>query len=162
MYEKNIKKFDHIFSNSKNVEKRLLDYTGMQSEIIYPPTDTHFFSPGESILPDNIPFMPGEYFYSWARLSPPKRVDIIVDAFLEMPEKQLIISYGANDPMKEIILAKIEQSPNILAIEAPDDELLRSLIRGALASIYIPIDEDFGMSPVESMACGIPVIGVKE
>jgi len=32
----------------------------------------------------------------------------------------------------------------------------------AIASIYIPIDEDFGMSPVESMASGKPVIGVRE
>lgn len=46
--------------------------------------------------------------------------------------------------------------------ESPSDEELRNLIRGAKATIYVPVDEDFGMSPVESMACGTPVIGVDD
>jgi glycosyltransferase involved in cell wall biosynthesis len=33
---------------------------------------------------------------------------------------------------------------------------------GAIATIYVPVDEDFGMSPVESLAAGKPVIGVAE
>jgi len=83
---------------------------------------------------------------------------MIVDAFLQMPERNLIFSYGKNDPMRNSILEKIQNAPNIKAIEAPDDKYLLSLIRGAVATIYIPIDEDFGMTPVESMACGVPVI----
>lgn len=89
-------------------------------------------------------------------------MDIIVDAFLQMPEQNLILTYGKNDPMKDDILAKIQNSKNIKAIESPSDTDLISLIQGARATIYIPIDEDFGMSPVESMACGTPVIGVNE
>ncbi len=123
--------------------------------ILYPPVDTTRFSPGEKNTAH-------EYFLSFARLSPPKRVDVIIDAFREMPEKRLIFTYGKNDPEKEKILAKIHAFPNIEAIESPDDAVLISLIRGALAVIYIPINEDFGMTPVESMACGIPVIGVDE
>lgn len=46
--------------------------------------------------------------------------------------------------------------------ESPSDEELRTLIRGAKATIYVPVDEDFGMSPVESMSCGTPVIGVND
>ncbi|MCB9806641.1 glycosyltransferase [Candidatus Peribacteria bacterium] len=46
--------------------------------------------------------------------------------------------------------------------ESPSDSELRELIRGAEATIYIPVDEDFGMSPVESMSCGTPVIGVND
>lgn len=69
------------------------------------------------------------YFYSWARLSPPKRVDLIIDAFLDMPDQNLVFSYGKNDPMKESILGKIKDAKNIIALEAPSDELLLSLIR---------------------------------
>ena len=79
-----------------------------------------------------------------------------------MPDKNLIFCYGKNDPMKENILKKIEWKKNIIALEAPDDDTLIALIQRAIASIYIPIDEDFGMTPVESMACGTPVIGVAE
>ena len=45
---------------------------------------------------------------------------------------------------------------------APSDAVFISLVANAIAMIYIPVDEDFGMSPVESMACGVPVIGANE
>ena len=49
LYEKNLRRFDHIITNSKNVQKRLKDFTGYDSEIIYPPTDTNRFAPNVSI-----------------------------------------------------------------------------------------------------------------
>ncbi len=91
---------DHIFTNSQNVHDRLLSFCGFESEILYPPTDVHRFIPDQKTLPKN-------YFFSFARLSPPKRVDLIVDAFLQMPDQKLIFTYGKNDPMKDEILAKI-------------------------------------------------------
>ncbi len=154
-YRKLLSNMDVIITNSETVQRRLYEFTGYESEIIYPPTDTSRFTPGDS--PD-----PHDYFLSWARLSPPKRVDLIIDAFIEMPEQKLICTYGKNDPMREEIIAKIRDSKNITAIESPSDEALISLIQWARSSIYIPIEEDFGMSPVESMACGIPVIGADE
>lgn len=155
-------RIDTIITNSQNVHDRLLAYCGYESEIIYPPTNTAFFTPWDSALPVDVPFPAWEYFYSWARLSPPKRVDLIIEAFIQMPDKRLIFSYWANDPMRAELLEKIQWYTNIHAIQAPSDELLLSLIRWALSTIYIPVDEDFGMSPVESMACGTPVIGVDE
>jgi glycosyltransferase involved in cell wall biosynthesis len=155
-------RMDTIITNSQNVHDRLLAYCGYESEIIYPPTDTDFFTPWNSAFSVDVPFPAWEYFYSWARLSPPKRVDLIIEAFIQMPDKYLIFSYWANDPMRAELLEKIQWYTNIHAIEAPSDELLLSLIRWAISTIYIPVDEDFGMSPVESMACGTPVIGVDE
>ncbi len=142
----------------------------MRSVIIYPPTDTRLFIPKNIWISDDEamgeskknPFSEKSYFLSWARLSPPKRVDIIVDAFLDMPDKNLVFCYGKNDPMKEDILQKIAWKKNIIGLESPDDDSLIRLIQWAIASIYIPIDEDFGMTPVESMSCGTPVIGVAE
>lgn len=87
---------------------------------------------------------------------------MVVDAFLQMPSKNLVFTYGANDPMKDKILAKCKNATNIFPIPAPSDANFIRLVQGALANIYIPVDEDFGMSPVESMACGVPVIGVDE
>ena len=126
---------------------------------MYPPTDVGYFVPGIS---EDVPFPPRTYFLSWARLSPPKRVDVIIEAFLSMPDQNLVFTYGKNDPMKQELLAKVAGKENIIALESPSDSMLLSLIRGAIATIYVPIDEDFGMSPVESMACGIPVIGANE
>ncbi len=189
-YRKQLAQMDIIITNSKNVQKRLKDFTGYDSQIIYPPTDTSRFAPSDchreersdpekqkeipnsdwiAMLrsqwqePSNHPtIQPSNYFLSFARLSPPKRVDLIVEAFLQMPDQNLIFCYGKNDPMKETILKKIEWKKNIIALESPNDTDLISLIQQATATIYIPVDEDFGMSPVESMACGTPVIGVDE
>lgn len=155
IYESHLESFDLIFTNSQNTHDRLLHFCHAESIILYPPTDTSRFIPGEGTIDKN-------YYLSFARLSPPKRVDMIVDAFLQMPDKQLIFTYGKNDPQKEDILSKIQQAHNIVAIEAPEESELIELIQGAIATIYIPVDEDFGMSPVESMACGVPVIGVRE
>jgi len=102
------------------------------------------------------------YFLSFARLSSIKRVDRIVAAFQKMPEEKLILTYGKNDPEKEKIFQMIEGYKNISAICSPDDGELRQLIQEATATIYVPVDEDFGMSPVESMSCGTPVIGVND
>lgn len=176
-YTRQLFAMDHIFTNSQNVHDRLLSFCSFESDILYPPTDVGYFIPSfrhsddrknpeyqelGSFVPQDDGNFQKNYFFSFARLSPPKRVDLIVDAFLQMPDQHLILSYGKNDPMKDYILAKIRNRENIKAIESPSDADLISLIQGATATIYIPIDEDFGMSPVESMACGTPVIGVNE
>jgi glycosyltransferase involved in cell wall biosynthesis len=126
-YKKLLGNMDVIITNSETVQKRLQDFTGYESEIIYPPTDTSRFTPALESGVSLLEFK--DYFLSWARLSPPKRVDLIVDAFLEMPEENLIFTYGKNDPMKDEIIAKIRNSKNITAIESPDDDTLISLIQ---------------------------------
>jgi glycosyltransferase, family 1 len=153
-------KIDQIFTNSQNTHDRLLYFCGKNSEILYPPTDTTRFSPADAKNP--LPNLPENYYLSFSRLSPPKRVGLVVDAFLQMPDKNLVFTYGKNDPLKEEILEKCQHAKNIFPIPAPNDDDFIRLVQNAIANIYIPIDEDFGMSPVESMACGVPVIGVNE
>ncbi len=154
-YLRDIGRIERILTNSKNTQKRIKIFTNRDADILYPPVDTHFFNPAAEI---------GEktYFLSFARLSSIKRVDRIVSAFQKMPEEDLIVTYGKNDPEKEKIQIMIDGCPNIEMCESPSDLELRELIRGAKATIYVPVDEDFGMSPVESMACGTPVIGVDD
>jgi glycosyltransferase involved in cell wall biosynthesis len=128
LYEKHLREFDRIFTNSENVHERLLFFCGVESQVLYPPTDTSRF--GTKILSDTVfPFPKKEYFLSFARLSPPKRVDVIVDAFLDTPEQNLILTYGKNDPLKDAILEKIKNAPNILALESPNDAELIGLIQ---------------------------------
>ena len=97
-------KIDQIFTNSQNTHDRLLHFCGKNSEILYPPTDTTRFSPADAKNP--LPNLPENYYLSFSRLSPPKRVGLVVDAFLQMPDKNLVFTYGKNDPLKEEILEK--------------------------------------------------------
>lgn len=154
-YLENFSHIENLVTNSINTQKRIKTFTGRDAQILYPPVDTDFFSPGNSVEKKN-------YFLSFARLSAIKRVDRIVSAFVQMPEENLVITYGKNDPDKKKIQSLVEGYANITMRQSPSDTELRELIRWAKATIYVPVDEDFGMSPVESMACGTPVIGVND
>ena len=154
-YLRDLGKIKTLVTNSKNTQKRIKFFTDRDADILYPPVDTDYF------CPDNSP-REKTYFLSFARLSSIKRVDRIVQAFQGLPNEKLIITYGKNDPDRTKIMALSEKYSNIEMRLSPSDSELRELIRWAKATIYVPVDEDFGMSPVESMSCGTPVIGVND
>jgi glycosyltransferase involved in cell wall biosynthesis len=144
------RRFDLIITNSHTVQERIKKYLKLDSVVVYPPCNTVDFKwLGE-----------GDYFFSWARLYPAKRVDMIVEAFTRMPEKKLIV--GSGGPELEKIQEMAKGRNNIQILGWISDEQLLELLGNALATIYIPVREDFGMTPVESMYAGKPVIGVNE
>ena len=145
-----VKKLDLIITNSKNTQKRIKDYLGLDSTVVYPPGNTLNFK--------NLGY--GDYFFSWARLFPEKRVSTIVKAFQMIPDKKLIVASGGMEleKIKEIA----QRHPNIKVLGYVSDADLLKYLGGCLASIYIPVREDFGMAAVESMGAGKPVIGVAE
>jgi glycosyltransferase involved in cell wall biosynthesis len=93
-------------------------------------------------------------------LDPLKRVDRIIDAFLRMPDKHLIVVSGGCDEPR--LRKRAGNAPNITFTGWISDEHLFRLLGECIATVYIPVNEDFGISPVESMAAGKPVIGVRE
>jgi glycosyltransferase involved in cell wall biosynthesis len=149
-YESALRKMDAIFCNSVNVQKRIKKHLGYDAEVIYPPVNVnkYYNNPSKG------------YYLSTARLENYKRVELIVKAFLKIPDKNLIVLSGGT------LLKKLQklssESRNIIVVGWVDDASLLNYISECIATIYIPIDEDFGMSPVESMAAGKPVIGVAE
>jgi glycosyltransferase involved in cell wall biosynthesis len=149
-YEDAIGRMDKVFANSKNVQKRLKKYLNVESEVLYPPCDTEGFE----WMGD------GDYFLSTARLEPLKRVDLIVEAFKKMPDKKLIVTSGGSQlALLKNIAGGVK---NITFTDWVSDTELRGLVGNCIATIYIPKDEDFGISPVQSLAAGKPVIGVNE
>lgn len=149
-YEEAVAKMDTIVANSENVRNRIRNYLGQEAVVVYPPCDTkRFVWRGQ-----------GNYYLSTGRLDPLKRVDLIIQAFLNMPDKQLVITSGGGELSKLQKLAV--HAPNIHFTGWVDEATLASLLGNAIATLYLPKDEDFGMSPIESMAAGKPVIGVAE
>ena len=149
-YRRAIPKMDLLIANSRNVQKRIKKYLGYDSVVVYPPGDA-------------LPFRwlgQGDYYLSYARLYDVKRVDKIVQAFTKMPDKKLIVASGGPELEKIKRIAKGHNNIKILGWVS-DEELL-NLIGNCIATIYLPLREDFGMSPVESMLAGKPVIGVNE
>jgi len=152
LYERDISKMDLILTNSVNTQKRIKKYLGYDSKVLYPPVDTERFTS----------LWQKWYFLSFARLADAKRVDKIVTAFTQLLDEKLIVIYGKNDPQREKIFELAQWYDNIEFITLENNDLLYDYIWNARASIYIPIDEDFGMSPVESMSAWKPVLWVNE
>lgn len=149
-YAQALRAMDRLIANSNNVRGRLARQFGLASEVIHPPIDTRRFQwLGE-----------GDYFVSLARLVPAKRVELIVRAFLALPDEQLVIASGG--PELARLQAMAAGAPNIRFTGWLSEARLAECLGHARAAIYIPTDEDFGMSPIEAMAAGKPVIGVAE
>ncbi|MCC7279333.1 MAG: glycosyltransferase [Chromatiaceae bacterium] len=149
-YTKALARMDVVVANSENVRNRLIRHFGRDAVVIHPPVDIRRFQ----WLGD------GGYYISLARLEDFKRVDVVVRAFMLMPDRRLIVTSGGSEleRLKQLAAGAV----NISFTGWVAEEELRVLVGNARAAVYVPMDEDFGMSPVEAMAAGKPVIGVAE
>jgi len=149
-YEQAVQQMDVIIANSKNVQQRIQQYLHKDSIVVYPPCDTARFRwLGQ-----------GDYYLSLGRLDPLKQVDKVIKAFLKMPDKKLIVTSGGSE--EKALKKQAQGAKNIHFTGWLEESELLDLIGHAIACIYVPKDEDFGMSPVEAMAAGKPMIGVAE
>jgi len=135
---------DHFIGNSKFIGRRIKKVYGRNSDIIYPPVDINNFS----LVTEKL-----DYYVTASRLVPYKKIDIIVEAFTKMPEKKLIVIGSGTDLEKMRKLA----TPNIEVLGYQPDDILIEHMQRAKAFIFAA-EEDFGITPVEALACGTPVI----
>ena len=149
-YEAALAQMDSVATNSQNVRRRILRYLGRDAVVIYPPCDTQRF---RHLGQD-------DFFLSAARLDPLKRVDRVVSAFSRVPEKRLVVVSGG--PEEGRIRQMASELSNVTFLGPVSESRLVSLMGTCIAVLYIPEEEDFGMVPVEAMAAGKPVIGVRE
>lgn len=150
LYEPAVRRMDLVVANSQHVRQRIKRYLGLDSTVVYPPVDTERFTwQGQE-----------DFYLSTARMDPLKRVDVVIKAFKRLPDKKLVIASGGSELPRLQALAR--GAENISFTGWIDDTRLRQLVGACIATVYIPQHEDFGMSPVESMAAGKPVLGVRE
>ncbi|WP_410509090.1 glycosyltransferase [Methanosarcina hadiensis] len=144
-----------IATNSKNTLQRVRKYLHRDAEVIYPPVETAKFSCKEY----------GDFWLSVNRLYPEKRVELQIEAFREMPEEKLFIvgGYSEGDHAKSYAKDVINNLPENVKVlgEVSEAELL-DLYSRCKGFICTAMDEDFGMTPVEAMASGKPVVAVNE
>lgn len=141
---------DHFIANSAFIGERILTNYGRASEVIHPPVDTQYFQPavGDDGSPEDEP-----YYLVVSRLVQYKRIDLIVNAFRDLPDKRLVV-IGAG-PQR----AALERSAgtNVSFLGHCTTRLIRRYMQHAEAGIFAAI-EDFGITCVETQACGTAVI----
>jgi glycosyltransferase involved in cell wall biosynthesis len=137
---------DHFIAISTTVQERIRSIYSRESVVIHPPVDTDFYTPDPAQRV-------GNYFLVVSRLIPYKRIDLAVAAFRELPHEKLVIVGEGRD----LAALQAVAGPNVHFVGRQPREQVRELLRGCKAFLF-PGLEDFGIAPVEAMACGRPVI----
>jgi glycosyltransferase involved in cell wall biosynthesis len=129
---------------SHYVARRIRKTYGREAKVIYPPVDLSFFELEKKKDP---------FYITASRMVPYKKIDLIVEAFSQMPDQTLIVI--GEGPEQEKIRAKAGKNIQLLGYQS--NASLKSYLQKARAFIFAAV-EDFGILPVEAQACGTPVI----
>lgn len=146
---------DFFVANSETVQKRINKYYRRDSEIIYPPVETNKFKLADLSQQRK----EDRYFLLGCRLAPYKRADIVVQAFKALgPNFRLkIFGDGLDLPRLRYLAGDAD---NIEFLGRVSEEKKVDLYAQALAFIN-PQEEDFGITAVEAMAAGRPVLAYR-
>jgi len=142
-------KISDFVAISHTTRTRIYKTYGKDATVIYPCIECDKFHHGED----------KGYWLSVGRIAKWKRIPMIIDAFRDMPDEELVI-YGAPASMKDAEMVK-DLPPNVHWETGGDAGLIERYAhcRGV---ITMGVDEDFGYVPLEAMAAGKWVIAPKE
>ncbi len=134
---------DRFIANSRYVQGRIQKYYKADSQIIYPPVEVEKFKIAKE---------PGDFYLTLGRLVAYKRYDLTIKAFNELGRPLKIAGEGPEmDYLQKIA------GPNIEFLGRVDDKTRKELYAKAQAFVF-PQEEDFGITAIEAMASGTPVI----
>jgi len=137
---------DHFIGISDYICKRIKRIYGREATTIYPPVDTDEF-----ILHEN----KENIYLTASRMVPYKRIDLVAETFSKLPDKKLVII--GDGPDFEKVKDKAKGCSNIEILGYQPFNVLKEYMQKSKAFIFPP-EEDFGIIPIEAMACGTPVI----
>ena len=134
---------DLYLCNSGFVAKRIAKYYRREATVINPPVDVERYRPGDKV---------GDYYLIVSAMAPYKRLDLAVEAAARKGFKLKVVGIG--EDMK-VLQSMAGSKVEFLGWRSGEE--LTKLYRGCKAFLF-PGQEDFGITPVESQACGRPVI----
>ena len=141
---------DKMIANSSFVHDRIKNYYGVDSQVIHPFVELADFRErrGESPVKD-------DYYTMVTAFAPNKRVDLAVKAFNKLGFKLKIIGSGQQESeLRAMAASNIHFLGNV-----ERDEVIRVL--GGARALIFPGVEDFGITPLEALAAGTPVIAFR-
>ncbi len=172
---------DYFIANSEHTAKRIKKFYGRESEVIYPPTNTviarssaerrsnpattrdefnHGIASSPSLRYAQSGFLAmtdnNSYFLVVSRLSPYKKIDIAIEAFNKLELPLVIIGEGEDKKRLEKIANK-----NIKFLGFQPEEKLAQYYENCYAFIF-PGEDDFGITPIEAMSFGKPVLAYRK
>lgn len=133
----------HYVAISDHIRKRILRHYNREADIVYPPVDTERFQLSRK---------DDGYYLIVSALVPYKQVDLAVQVFNNNGARLIVVGKGPDEQ-------KLRRAANstIEFVGWKNDDELAGLYAGCKALVF-PGEEDFGIVPLEAMACGKPVI----
>lgn len=139
-----IKDIDVLIANSAVTQQRIKQYYKRPSTIIHPPVDVNRFTPP--------PHTQRHGYILWGRHVPYKRFDLAIKAANQLKVPLTIVGSGPDTQR----LKKLA-GPTVKFVGRVNDKELVRLAQTAKGFLF-PNEEDFGISAVEALAAGTPVI----
>ncbi len=146
---------ERIIANSRNVEQRIRKAYDRSCTVINPPVDASRFRFIEY----------GDFWLSVNRIYPEKRLELQFDVFRSLPEQKLIIvgGYSLGDHAADYYQKLVKDIPENVEMRGTiSEEELIDLYARCKGLICTAVDEDFGLTPLEAMASGKPVVAVND
>ncbi len=144
---------DQYVANSTFVADRIRRHYRRDSIVVHPPVDIDFFRPADRGAEPTAPSTEN-FALVVSALAPYKKIDIAIEACVRAAMPLKIVGTG---PERERLLASAGEHVEFLGWQDPDQ--LRDLYRRA-SCLLQPGIEDFGIAPVEALACGCPVVAL--
>ena len=136
---------DQFIANSRFVARRIQKVYRRKAVTIHPPVDTSRFILNDASRED--------FYLVVGRMVPYKRTDLIVETFRDLPDRKLVV-IGEGPEMNKV---RALAGPNVEILGFLETAKVIDYMQRAKALIFAA-EEDFGILPVEALACGTPVI----
>ena len=141
-------RIDTIIANSKYIARRIKKFWNRDAQVIYSPVNERRFYPSTKTVEKK------DYYVFFSRLVQYKRADIAIQACASLGKKLVVIGSG---PEEKALKKLAAGNKDIVFAGRASDEAVRKRLYEAKALIFCA-EEDFGLTPLESQACGTPVI----
>jgi glycosyltransferase involved in cell wall biosynthesis len=145
---KTARRVTHFVAISETVKRRIAAWYSRDSVVIPPPVDTEFYTPTPGAQARE------NFYLVVSALVPYKRIDQAVTACTRASRRLIVIGAG---PERERLEAMA--GPTVRFLGWQPDEVIRDHYRRCRALLF-PGEEDFGIVPVEALACGAPVVAL--
>ena len=140
-----------LFAQSKTIQKRLKKWGNIQAEVLYPPP------PQRSYYTDSYQ----NFIFSVSRLDKLKRLDLLVDAFKYLKNKELKAIIIGEGPEEKNLMEKIQNNrlqQRVLLLGATDEKTVLDHYARCRAVFFSPLREDYGLVTGEAFASKKPVV----
>ncbi|HMO51063.1 MAG TPA: glycosyltransferase [Kiritimatiellia bacterium] len=140
---------DRFVAISHHVRRRIETFYGRDADVVYPPANTDYYTPDPHVPREDVDVVV-------SALVPYKRVDLAVRAYTRSGRRLVVIGAGTEFEKLQSLAG-----PSVSLLGWQPDDVIRDWYRRCRFLVF-PGEEDFGIVPVEAMACGTPVIAYRK